>query len=139
MVKKLSPNWTSFISFYYKKKAAVVSKFCLIGKICHDFLVPTLIELGWKTFMPFQTSDLDRVISYRIVWAKKKKMHPQKGFQSIVHAIVSRTLNGSGIIHALELMTLNAMMGNYLWPGTKDGFLVLTAFSHSLASFYCTY
>ena len=70
---------------------------------------------------------------------KNTRMLPQKEFQPIVHAMVSRTLNGSGIIHALELMTLNAMMGNYLWPGTKDGFLVLTAFSHSLGSFYCTY
>ena len=87
-----------------------------------------------------------RIISYRIILYRilsyrigPKRILLQKEFQPIVHAIVSRTLNGSGIIHALELMTLNAMMGNYLWPGTKDGFLVLTAFSHSLASFYCTY
>ena len=55
MVKKLSPN------FYYKKKAAVVSNFCLIGKIHHNFLVPKMIELGRKTFMPIQTLDLRRV------------------------------------------------------------------------------
>ena len=41
----------------------MVSNFCLIGKIRHDFLMPTMIELGCKTFMPFQTSDLRRVPS----------------------------------------------------------------------------
>ena len=82
-----------------------------------------------------------RIVSHRTLMYRidPKRILLQKEFQPIVHAIVSRTLNGSGIIHALELMTLNAMMGNYLWPSTKDGFLVLTAFSHSLASFYCTY
>ena len=48
MVKKLSPN------FYYKK-AALVSNICLIRKIHHNFLVPKMIELGCKTFMPIQT------------------------------------------------------------------------------------
>ncbi len=60
MVKKLSPNWTSFKCFYYKK-AAVVSNFFLIGKIRHNFLVPRMIELGRQTFMPIQTLDLHRV------------------------------------------------------------------------------
>ena len=61
MVKKLSPNWTSFKRSYYKK-AAVVSNFCLIVKIRHNFLVPRMIELGRKTFMPIQTLDIHRVI-----------------------------------------------------------------------------
>ena len=64
MVKKLSPNWTSFKCFYYKKKAAVVSNFCLIGKIRHNFLVPRVIELGCQTFMLIQTLDLHRVYTY---------------------------------------------------------------------------
>ena len=47
--------------FGLPKKAAVVSNFCLIGKICHNFLVPRIIELACKTFMCIQTLDLDRV------------------------------------------------------------------------------
>ena len=47
--------------FGLSKKAAVVSNFCLIGKIHHNFLVPKMIELGRKTFMPIQTLDLHRV------------------------------------------------------------------------------
>ena len=47
--------------FELSKKAAVVSNFCLIGKIHHNFLVPKMIELGRKTFMPIQTLDLHRV------------------------------------------------------------------------------
>ena len=43
------------------KKAALVSNFCLIGKIRHNFLLPRVIELGRKTFMPFKTLDLHRV------------------------------------------------------------------------------
>ena len=41
----------------------MVSNFCLIGKICHNFLVPTMIELGCKTFMPIQTFNLHRVLN----------------------------------------------------------------------------
>ena len=48
--------------FGLSKKAAVVSNFCLIGKIHHNFLVPKMIELGRKTFMPIQTLDLHRVL-----------------------------------------------------------------------------
>ncbi len=40
----------------------MVSNFCLIGKIRHNFLLPRVIELGRKTFMPIQTLDLHRVI-----------------------------------------------------------------------------
>ena len=32
------------------------------AKIHHNFLVPRMIELGCKTFMPIQTLDLHRVI-----------------------------------------------------------------------------
>ena len=70
MVKKLSPNFCLVLNIFTIKKAVVVSNFCLIGKIRHDFLVPTLFELGCKTFMPFQTSDLDRV-KYKLIIDKK--------------------------------------------------------------------
>ena len=60
MVKKLFPNFCLVLNIF-TIKAALVSNFCLIGKIHHDFLVPSMIELGCKTFMPFQTSDLHRV------------------------------------------------------------------------------
>ena len=60
MVRKLSPKFTSFTHFYYKK-AAMVSNFCLIGKIHHSFMVPRMIELVNWTFMPIQTLDLHRV------------------------------------------------------------------------------
>ena len=40
----------------------MVSNFCLIGKIHHNFLVPRMIELGRQTFMPIQTLDLHRVL-----------------------------------------------------------------------------
>ena len=35
----------------YYKKAAIVSNFCLIGKIPHDFLILRSIESAWKTFI----------------------------------------------------------------------------------------
>ena len=44
--------------FGLSKKANVVSNFCLIGKVHHNFLVPKMIELERKTFMPIQTLDL---------------------------------------------------------------------------------
>ena len=47
--------------FGFSIKAAVVSNFCLIGKIHHNFLVPRMIELACKTFMPIQTLVLHRV------------------------------------------------------------------------------
>ena len=43
-----------FQNFYYIKKAAIVSNFCLIGKIPHDFLILTSIELARKTFIGIQ-------------------------------------------------------------------------------------
>ena len=39
----------------------MISDFCLIEKIHHNFLVLRMIELACKTFMPIQTLDLDRV------------------------------------------------------------------------------
>ena len=59
-------NITKFVQikkFELSKKAAVVSNFGLIGKIPHNFLVPKMIELVCKTFMPIQTLDLHRVSS----------------------------------------------------------------------------
>ena len=55
--KTIHTKLTCFKHFYYKK-AAVVSNFCLIGKIHHNFLVPRMIELVPKIFMPIQTLDL---------------------------------------------------------------------------------
>ena len=43
------------------ENCAVVLIFCLIGKIHHNFLVPRMIELACKTFMPIQTLYLHRV------------------------------------------------------------------------------
>ena len=57
--------------FGLSKKAAVISNFCLIGKIHHNFLVPKMIELGRKTFMPIQTLDLHRVNNRIFVNSKK--------------------------------------------------------------------
>ena len=45
-----------------KKKPAVIFNFCLIGNIPHNFLVPRIIELAAKTFMPIQTPGLQRVV-----------------------------------------------------------------------------
>ena len=50
--------------FGLSKNAAVVSIFCLIGKIHHNFVVPRMIESCRQTFMPIQTLDmLHRVCS----------------------------------------------------------------------------
>ena len=46
-----SPNLTKLRNLDYLKKA-VLSNFCLIGKIHHNFLVPRKIEWVPKTFMP---------------------------------------------------------------------------------------
>ena len=60
--QKIIPKFLSgFKYLYYKKKAAVVSNYCLIRKIHLNFLVPRMIEVGCKTFMPIQTFDLHRV------------------------------------------------------------------------------
>ena len=58
--KGLSKKLTGFKYFYYKK-AAVIFNFCLIGNISHNFLIPRMIELVPKTFMPIRTPDLHRV------------------------------------------------------------------------------
>ena len=39
-----------------------IPNLCIIGKIHHNFMVPRMIELGCKTFMPIQTLDLQRVL-----------------------------------------------------------------------------
>ena len=52
--------------FGLSKKAAVVSNFCLIGKIHHNFLVLRMIELACKTFMSIQTLNLHRVASQSV-------------------------------------------------------------------------
>ena len=59
--------------FGLSKKAAVVSNFCLIGKIHHNFLVPKVIELGRKTFMPFQTLEQHRVNAFISGYTSKPK------------------------------------------------------------------
>ena len=41
-------------NFYYIKKAAIVSNFCLIGKILHDFPILRRIESPWKTLIGIQ-------------------------------------------------------------------------------------
>ena len=51
--------------FGLSKKAAVISNFCLFGKIHHNFLVPKMIKLGCKTFMSIQTLGLHRVFCYQ--------------------------------------------------------------------------
>ena len=56
-----------FQNFYYIKKAAIVSNFCLIGKIPHDFLVLTSIELARKTFIGIQ-------VKISIEWAGSKQL-----------------------------------------------------------------
>ena len=66
MLKTLSetlPNLTKLRNLDYLKKScrAVVSNFCLIWKIHHNFLVPRMIELACKIFMPIQTLDVHRV------------------------------------------------------------------------------
>ena len=77
--QKTIPKFLSGFENFYYKKAAVVSNFCLIGKICHDFLVPTMIELGCRTFMPFQTSDLHRVDWYSGTWTRSGEPGPVLG------------------------------------------------------------
>ena len=51
--------------FGLSKKAAMVSNFCLVGKIRHNLLVTTMIELACQTFMPNQTFELHRVTNMK--------------------------------------------------------------------------
>ena len=53
--------------FGLSKKAGLVSHFCLIGTTHHNFLVPRMIELGCKIFMPIKTLDLHRVPSIKLL------------------------------------------------------------------------
>ena len=52
--QKHSQNWQA-LNIFTIKLAAVLLNFCLIGKIRHNFLVPTMTETVCKTFMPIQT------------------------------------------------------------------------------------
>ena len=47
--------------FGLSKKAAVVSNFCLLGKIRHDLLVTTMIELACQTFMQCNYASSDMI------------------------------------------------------------------------------
>ena len=56
-----------FQNFYYIKKAAIVSNFCLIGKILHDFSIPTSIELARKTFIGIQVKvSIECIVSHNV-------------------------------------------------------------------------
>jgi hypothetical protein len=57
-------NFDQNEQFELSKKATVVSNFSLIGRILHNFLVPKMIELACKIFMPIQTLDLHRVTCF---------------------------------------------------------------------------
>ena len=56
-------NWL-VLNIFIIKKAAVILNFCLFGNICHNFLIPTMIESAPKTFKPIQTPDQWMVIIY---------------------------------------------------------------------------
>ena len=47
--------------FGLSKKAAVVSNFCLIGKIYHNFQIPRMIELACQTFMQCNYASSDMI------------------------------------------------------------------------------
>jgi hypothetical protein len=49
---RIFPNLTSFKHFYYKEMLSCYWISALIEKICHNFLVPRMVELACKTFMP---------------------------------------------------------------------------------------
>ena len=47
--------------FGLSKKAAMVSNFCLVGKIRHNLLVTTMIELACQTFMQCSSASSDMI------------------------------------------------------------------------------
>ena len=98
MFKKTIPPNCLVLNIFTTKKAAVVSNFCLIGKILHDFLIPTMIELGCKTFMPFQTSGLHRV------HGKKLQNATNSFFNAII--LVVFCLNYKTIRHQTNWQTM---------------------------------
>ena len=60
-----NPNfsiWSILDMFLTVFSVKNIPNFCIIGKIHHNFMVPRMIELGCKTFMPIQTLDLHRVL-----------------------------------------------------------------------------
>ena len=89
--------------FGLSKKAALVSNFCLIGKIRHNFLIPRMIELGCKTFMHIQTFDLHRVIivSYRYSFLRlifqRSKIHANCKVTNIANLSILYQINGHSI------------------------------------------
>ena len=51
----------------------MVSNFCLIGKIPHNFLVPKMVESACKIFMLIQTLDLHKSAQFvmeNVNWIK---------------------------------------------------------------------
>ena len=77
--------------FGLSKKAAVVSNFCLIGKIHHNFLVPNMIELGRKTFMPIQTLDLQSAKSaFVLYFCKHLRGLPQDPWITVLAVILKK-------------------------------------------------
>ena len=54
MVASLEEEIILVSNFLLNKKAVIVSNFCLIGKIPHDFSILTSIELARKTFIGIQ-------------------------------------------------------------------------------------
>ena len=58
-VDYVSKKWTGFKHFYHRK-TAVNFNFCLIGNICHNFLVTRMIESASLTFWYSETRDLHR-------------------------------------------------------------------------------
>ena len=53
--------------FGLSKKAAVVSNFCLLGKIRHDLLVTTMIELACQTFMQCSYASSDMILPHGLM------------------------------------------------------------------------
>ena len=54
MVKSLEKEIILVSKFLLNKKAVIVSNFCLIGKIPHDFPILRSIESAQKTFIGIQ-------------------------------------------------------------------------------------
>ena len=65
MVASLEEEIILILKFLLNKKAAIVSNFCLIGKISHDFLILRSIESAQKTFIGIQ-------VKISVEWAMKR-------------------------------------------------------------------
>ena len=86
-VKNITKLETKLKNLNYLKKAAVVSNFCLIGKIHHQFLVPKMIEWTCKTFMPIQILDLHRVTTKKLKTLNFKMKYAAFSFQTFYPSI----------------------------------------------------